>query len=244
MLVTTAIDRRQAQEGAVALVGLDHHPVAGAEPGVGAVGVDDAAVDHGRDRARRRRAARRSSRWSWSCRGCRRPRSTISAASARPASRRGAPPGQRARGRPATSGLSGFTADEIDDDLGVAEVVGAMADRDRDAELAQPARRWRCRRCRCPAPGSRGCAAPRRCRSCRCRRCRRNGSVPMIERQRPHAAAPAGEQCRRSARRPGRRAGAAASARGPRRGAAAAMAASRCGVAEQRRADGRPASRR
>ena len=40
--------RRQLEEGAVALVGLDHHPVAAAEPGVGAVGVDDAAVDHGR----------------------------------------------------------------------------------------------------------------------------------------------------------------------------------------------------
>ncbi len=35
---------------------------------------------------------------------------------------------------------------------------------------------WRCRRCRCPAPNSRDCAAPRRCRTCRCRRCRRNGS--------------------------------------------------------------------
>ena len=39
---------RQLQEGAVALVGLDHHPVAVAEPRVGAVGIDDAAVDHGR----------------------------------------------------------------------------------------------------------------------------------------------------------------------------------------------------
>ncbi len=38
----------QAQEAAVALVGLHHHPVALAQPGVGAVGVDDAAVDHGR----------------------------------------------------------------------------------------------------------------------------------------------------------------------------------------------------
>ena len=36
---------RQLQEGAVGLVGLDHHPVAGAEPGIGAVGVDDAAID-------------------------------------------------------------------------------------------------------------------------------------------------------------------------------------------------------
>jgi hypothetical protein len=38
---------RQLQEGAVALVGLHHHPVAGAEPGVGAIGIDDAAIDHG-----------------------------------------------------------------------------------------------------------------------------------------------------------------------------------------------------
>ena len=38
----------QLQERAVALVGFDHHPVAGAEPGVGAIGVDDAAVDDGR----------------------------------------------------------------------------------------------------------------------------------------------------------------------------------------------------
>ena len=38
----------QLQERAVALVGLDHHPVAGAEPGIGAIGVDDAAIDHGR----------------------------------------------------------------------------------------------------------------------------------------------------------------------------------------------------
>ena len=43
---------RQLEEGAVGLVGLHHHPVAGAEPRVGAVGVDDAAVDHGRIEAR------------------------------------------------------------------------------------------------------------------------------------------------------------------------------------------------
>ena len=39
---------RQLEEGAVGFVGLDHHPVAFAEPRIGAVGVDDAAVDHGR----------------------------------------------------------------------------------------------------------------------------------------------------------------------------------------------------
>ena len=60
-------DGRQAQEGAVRFVGLDHHPVAAAQPGVGAVGVDDAAVDdrgiepagieHGGDHRGRRRLA-------------------------------------------------------------------------------------------------------------------------------------------------------------------------------------------
>ncbi len=39
---------RQLQEGAVGLVGLHHHPVAAAEPRIGAVGFDDAAVDDGR----------------------------------------------------------------------------------------------------------------------------------------------------------------------------------------------------
>ena len=39
---------RQLQEGAVGFVGLHHHPVARAHAGIGAVGVDDAAVDDGR----------------------------------------------------------------------------------------------------------------------------------------------------------------------------------------------------
>ncbi len=39
---------RELEERPVALVGLDHHPVPGAEPRVGAIGVDDAPVDHGR----------------------------------------------------------------------------------------------------------------------------------------------------------------------------------------------------
>ena len=38
---------RQLEEGAVALVGFHHHPLAGAEPRVGAVGIDDAAIDDG-----------------------------------------------------------------------------------------------------------------------------------------------------------------------------------------------------
>ena len=48
MLVTIDDVGGQLEERAVALVGLDHHPVPGPEPRVGAVGVDDAAVDHRR----------------------------------------------------------------------------------------------------------------------------------------------------------------------------------------------------
>ncbi len=44
---------RQLQERAVRFIGFDHHPVAGAEPCVRTVGVDDAAVDHGRVKAAR-----------------------------------------------------------------------------------------------------------------------------------------------------------------------------------------------
>ena len=44
---------RQLEEGAVAFVGLHHHPFACAQPRVGAIGVDDAAVDDGRIEAAR-----------------------------------------------------------------------------------------------------------------------------------------------------------------------------------------------
>ena len=60
MLVTTAMVAGRRRKRAVALVGLHHHPVAGAQPRVGAVGVDDAAVDHGRIEAARPPARRRS----------------------------------------------------------------------------------------------------------------------------------------------------------------------------------------
>ncbi len=39
---------RKLEEGAVGLVGLDHHPLALAHPGIGAIGIDDAAIDDGR----------------------------------------------------------------------------------------------------------------------------------------------------------------------------------------------------
>ena len=36
------------QEAAVAFVGFDHHPIAAAEAGVRAIGIDDAAIDNRR----------------------------------------------------------------------------------------------------------------------------------------------------------------------------------------------------
>src|SRR5712671_4796088 len=38
----------QLEERAVGFIGLDHHPVAGAEPRIGAIGLDNAAIDDGR----------------------------------------------------------------------------------------------------------------------------------------------------------------------------------------------------
>ena len=130
--------RRQPGEGAVALVGLDDHPVAGAEPRVGAVGVDDAAIDHGRvepgglqqradHRGRRRLAVRAGDRD--------RP---FAAASARPASRRGARPAGGAPAPRRSSGLSGLTAEETTTTSAPPRFSARVADRDRNAELGEP----------------------------------------------------------------------------------------------------------
>ncbi len=145
----------QAQEAAVALVGLDHHPVARAQAGVGAIGVDDAAIDDGRIDAAGIEQRGDHARWWWSCHACRRPRRTISGASARPASRRGAPPGCSVARAATTSGLSRFTAVEMTTTCASPRFASLVADRHRDAGLRAGAARWRCRRCRCPAPGSR-----------------------------------------------------------------------------------------
>ena len=178
MLVTTAMVAVEPQEAAVALVGLDHHPVALAEPGVGAIGVDDAAVDHGRVELGRRRAAPRSSRSSWSCRGCRRPRSSICSriSSASISARRTT--GTRALARGLDLGIVALDRRGDHDDRRLAEIVGAMADRDRDAELAQALDVGVLGDVRALHAGSRDCASPRRCRTCRCRRCRRSGCRP------------------------------------------------------------------
>ena len=129
---------RQLEESAVGFVGLHHHPVAAAEPRIGAVGVDDAAVDHGRIEAAGVEQGRRPSRWSWSCRGCRRSRRSFSAASARPASRRAAPPAGAAARAATSSGLSRLIADETTTTSAWSMILGLVADVTVAPLLAQP----------------------------------------------------------------------------------------------------------
>src|SRR3546814_16678679 len=54
----------QPEEGAVALVGLNHHPFALAQPGVGAIAVDDAAVRSAERRVGEECVSTFRSRWS------------------------------------------------------------------------------------------------------------------------------------------------------------------------------------
>ena len=127
---------RQLQEGAVALVGLDHHPFALAHAGIGAVGVDDAAIDHGRvepagfeqrrdHRGRRRLAVRAAD-------------GDRLAEAHQLGQHLGAPHDRQqllARGLQLRIGFLDRGRD--DHDFGVAEVLGAVADEALDALVAQ-----------------------------------------------------------------------------------------------------------
>ena len=62
----------QAQESAVAFIRLHHHPFARAQPRIGAIGIDDAAIDHGGVHAAAHPAAPPPGWWWWSCHWCRR----------------------------------------------------------------------------------------------------------------------------------------------------------------------------
>ena len=127
MLVTTAMVAGSFRKVPSRLVGLDHHPVAAAEPRVGAVGVDDAAVDHGRVEAA-----------GIEQRGDQRGRRGLAVGAAdgdRPfeahqlAQHLGAAhDGQQARARRQHLGIVGLDRRGDDDDLGLAEILGAMAD--------------------------------------------------------------------------------------------------------------------
>ena len=129
--------RGQAQEAAVALVRFNHHPVAGTEPGIGAVGVDDAAVDHRRIEPRRLQHV--AIRLVVVVLPCVPPTaidhfSRISSASI---SARGTTGISRAR----AAALRGCRADRArhDHDAGIAEIGRVVADGDLDAGFAQAA---------------------------------------------------------------------------------------------------------
>ena len=131
--------RGQAQERAVRFVGLHHHPVAFAQPRVGAVGVDDAAIDdgriepagveHGGDHRRRRGLAVRAADRD-------RPFEPHQLAQHLGATHHR----QLAGPRRQHLGIVLLDRTRHDHDLGAGDIVGAVADRDLDAELGQPSR--------------------------------------------------------------------------------------------------------
>ena len=128
---------RQLQEGAVGFVGLDHHPFAGAEPRIGAIGVDDAAIDHGGIEA-----AGVEQRRDHRCR-----RGLAVGAGDGDAAFQPHQLGQhlgaahhrqplRARGDELR--IVGLDGRGDDDDLGAVQILGRVADRDFHALVAQP----------------------------------------------------------------------------------------------------------
>ncbi len=164
---------RQLQERAVAFVGLHDHPFALAHARIGAVGVDDAAIDDGRVEPARleqggdHRGGGRLAVGAGDGDGL--------AEAHQLGQHLGAPHGrQQPLARRDQFGIVLLDRGGNDHHLGIAEILGAVADEALDALGAQPLDIGVRRPGRSPARGSRDCAAPRRCRSCRCRRCRRN----------------------------------------------------------------------
>ena len=221
------------------LVGLHHHPVAAADAGVGAVGVDDAAVDH-----RRIEAA------GIEHRGDHRGRRGLAVRAAdrdRPfephqlAQHLGAPHHRHEAGaRRQHLGIVLLDRRRHDHDLGVADIVGAMADLDLDAELGEAAR-----------VGAVGEVAALHLVAeivqhlGDARHADAADADEMdeadIERQRPHAATPDGDREGVAIRSPTRSASRAAASGRPAAWAAAAMSAS-AAAPRTAHASGRPAS--
>ena len=121
--------RTELQERAVALVGLDDEPLAGAVRRVGADLVDLAADHEARLPARRCAGSARASTTSWSCRANRRPRSCAGSRRARRARPSGAAPGSP-RSRAATSSTfrAGIAVEYTTASASARHVLGAVAD--------------------------------------------------------------------------------------------------------------------
>ncbi len=128
---------RQLQEGAVGFVRLDHHPVAAPEPRIGAVGVDDAAVDDGGIEVagfQQRRDQRRGGGLAVGA-GDRHAalephqlRQHLGAAHDR----------QALRARRHQLGIVALDRGRHHQHVGAVDILRLVADRDRDALLAQP----------------------------------------------------------------------------------------------------------
>ena len=158
MLVTMTTSARQLQEGAVALVGLDHHPVAGAQPRVGAVGVDDAAIDHGRIEAAGVEQGRDH----------RRRRGLAVGAGNRDAALQphqfgehlgAAHHGNALRARRHQFRIVALDRGRHHDHVGAVDILGLVADRDRRCPSRAAARHWRRRPRPSPARSNRDCSS-------------------------------------------------------------------------------------
>ena len=127
---------RKLDEGAVRFIGFDHHPVALAEAGIGAIGVDDAAVDHRLvETAAIEEGGNQQVVVVLPCVPPTATQDLNRMSSASISARRTI--GSRRSRAAASSGLSALTAEEMTT-TGVAKILLAMADLDRDAELAEP----------------------------------------------------------------------------------------------------------
>ena len=148
---------RQAQEGAVAFIGFHHHPFARAQPRIGAIGVDDAAIDHGGIQAARIQQRRHQGRGGGLAVGAGdgdagpQPHDLgqhLGAAHQR----------QAQRARRVELDIAGLDRRGIDHGMRVFQIVGAVADRDGDAHGAQAFDIGAVGRVASPAPCSPDCA--------------------------------------------------------------------------------------
>ena len=123
---------RQAQEGAVAFIRFHHHPFAGAQPRIGAIGVDDAAIDHGGIHAARIQQRGHQRRGGGLAVGA-----GDGDAGAQPhdlGQHLGAAHQRKAQGAGGVElDIAGLDRGGINHGMGVLEIVGAVADRDGNA---------------------------------------------------------------------------------------------------------------
>ncbi len=171
MLVITATSAGSFRNVPSDLVGLDHHPLTLAHSGIGAVGIDDAAIDDRRVQPtgfQQRRHQRRGR--GLAMRTADRDRIAERISSASISARRTT--GSSFSRAATSSGLLFLDRGRDDHHFGVAEVLRLVADKDFDALIAQALHVGAVGLIRSLHAMAEIMAAPRQCRSCRCHRCR------------------------------------------------------------------------